>query len=307
MTGLSPSQDSPEPNTLRSVPAPACTPGEQYVARMQEAASEIKAQVGDIPKTLIVLGSGLGTFAEEVKPRVILPYSAIPHMPVTQTEGHQGNLIVGTLDGNEVALFQGRVHCHDGLRPKDVAFGVRVMASLGVDTVVITNAAGSINPNYKVGDVMVLNGILSLFLPEDPSFGISHPALGPKFYPITQPFDLELGRRFLAAAEAQGLRAHQGAYAFVPGPRFESAVDIRFLSQLFLGTRVIDAVGMSTVPEVLALKQMRGDEVRILGISVITNVAAGLSESEPNLAEVMSEGARSSQKLVQALRALGKL
>jgi purine-nucleoside phosphorylase len=310
MTGITPTPGTSTPEGAASMPALDLrqTEGELYVQRMHEAAAYIKQQVGDVPSTLIILGSGLGGLADQVEPRVILPYREIPDMPRTRTDGHQGNLIIGDLDGREVAVFQGRVHCHDGLKPKEVAFGARVMASLGVSTVVVTNAAGGINPLFKVGDVMVINGMLTTFLPEDPSFGISHPELGPKFYPVTHPFDPALGQRFVQSAIQAGLRCHQGAYAFMPGPRFETATDIQFLAAMRLnGKQVVDAVGMSTVPEVLALKQMRGDALRVLGISVITNVAAGLSDLEPNDDEVKVEGAKVSGKLISALRSMGPL
>ena len=283
--------------------------GDIYVARMHAAAAFIRDKVGAIPPTLLILGSGLGALAESIQHNFKVPYQDIPHMPITATPGHVGNLIIGSLDGNPVAALQGRVHCHDGLTPQEVAFSARVMAHLGVSTVVVTNAAGGINPNFNVGDVMVINGMLTLFLPQDPAFGISHPELGPKFYPVSHPFDNALGERFRLSAGKNGITCHAGGYAFVPGPRYETATDIRFLAAFNKPgtTPIVDAVGMSIVPEVIALKQMRGDKIRILGLSVITNIAAGLSDQEPNDAEVQDEGAKITKKLAATIRAMGTL
>lgn len=269
--------------------------GEAYMGRLEEAASYIKNRLGEIPDTLLILGSGLGSLAELVTIRAALPYAEIPHMPVVSTDGHAGNLLVGTLGGREVALFQGRVHYHDGLSASEVVFGVRAMALLGMKQLFVTNAAGSIRSDLAVGDLMVIENHVSLFLPEDPSLRLEHPRLGEKFYPQTDPYDRVLGDAFLAAAVKRGWseRCRRGTYCFLPGPRYESRADIAVLRAL----GVVDAVGMSTVPEVLAGLQMTRGALRVLGVSTITNVAAGLSDVEPNHAEVKAAGLEAAPRL----------
>lgn len=280
--------------------------GKAYVQRLEHAATTIREHFGTVPDTLVILGSGLGTLTELMKTRATLSYRSIPHMPQASTDGHAGNLVVGSFGEREVAIFQGRVHCHDGLPPCEVAFGIRVMVYLGVKHLVVTNAAGSIREGMKVGDLMVIDNHLSLFLPEDPSLGLEHPLLGDKFYAQTDPYDKELGDLFLKEAAQRGWadRCHRGTYCFLPGPRYESRADINFLRAL----GVADAVGMSTVPEVLAGIQMTRGALRVLGVSTITNVAAGLSQEEPNHAEVKAAGIEAAPRLreliTQVIRSL---
>jgi len=269
--------------------------GRAYVQRLEEAAAAIRASVYDIPDTLIILGSGLGSLAEIVSVSATVPYARIPHMPLVSTDGHAGNLLIGELSGRQVAIFQGRVHCHDGLPPSEVAFGVRLMVLLGIKKLIVTNAAGSIREGLGLGDLMVIDNHVSVFLPEDPALRLEHPLLGDKFYPQTDPYDRVLGDGFLAAAKRRGWdnRCQRGAYCFLPGPRYESRGDIAFLRAL----KVAAAVGMSTVPEVLAGLQMTRGTLRVLGISTITNVAAGLSKDEPNHAEVKAAGLEAAPRL----------
>jgi len=260
---------------------------------LQEAVQYLKSRIAEFPKTLVVLGSGLGGLAEKIESPEVIPYSEIPHMPTTRTGNHAGDLIVGKFGGERIAAFKGRTHLHDGYSAQEVAFGYFAMALCGVRGMLVTNAAGGIAEGFKVGDIMVIRNHLSLFLPDDPSRGVHSPALGPeKFYPQTEPYD-----KALRDAAGDWLLANQvphqsGVYAFLAGPRYESAVDVTALRTLGA-----DAVGMSTVPEVLAFRHALGAKARILGLSVITNVAAGLSESEPNDAEVQQEGRRVGETL----------
>ena len=278
--------------------------GRVYVQKISEAADAIRNKIQSIPDTLVILGSGLGGLARAVQASTVIPYADIPHMPQTSTEGHAGELIVGKLGEQEISVFSGRVHCHDGLRPSEVVFGARVMASLGIENLIVTNAAGSLNSKMKVGDFVVLENHISLFLPEDPSYGLEHPQLGDKFYPQTDPYDAELGELFLQIADELGYeeKCHKGTYCFVSGPRYESRGDVDFLRRL----QGVDTVGMSTVPEVLALTQQSRGAIRILGISTITNQAAGLSETEPNHEEVKEAGNSSAPQLQEIISELIK-
>jgi purine-nucleoside phosphorylase len=208
------------------------------------------------------------SLADSVQNTTAIPYAEIPHMPKSSTDGHVGKLVVGELSGKSVMVLAGRVHTHDNHPPETVAYAPRLMAMLGVRNFIITNAAGGLNPAYRPGDLMVISNHLSLFLPRDPSLGIEHKALGPKFYPQTDPYDLTLAESVHQLAPRLSLqtKVHKGVYAFVPGPRYESRFDVQFLRKFD-----VDAVGMSTVPEVLALAQMSFAEgmspIRVLGIS----------------------------------------
>ena len=270
--------------------------GKKYYAQLEEAAAAILNKVSEVPQTVIVLGSGLSGFAAEIKTEKTIPYSDIPHMPLPSTQGHIGNLIIGTIGETRIAAFQGRVHIHDNIDPRYVPFGLRVMCLLGMKNLILTNAAGGLDSSFTPGDIMVISNHLSLFLPTDPTLGIAHQSMGNKFYGQTFPYDPEFRALFHSAAKEEKITTQEGVYAFVPGPRYESHADCLALKSL--GAL---AVGMSTVPEVLAVKALKPD-VKILGISVITNVAAGFETSagtlsEPTHLEVEAEGRKVELKL----------
>jgi purine-nucleoside phosphorylase len=280
--------------TLSSTSQVGNADGREYFARMEEAAENIRSRVQTVPKILIILGSGLGGVVDAVENQIVLPYASIPKMPEVATEGHAGNLVIGSLNGTDVSVFAGRVHCHDGYHPREVAFGARVMALLGVETLIVTNAAGYVNEAYRPGDFMVIENHISLLLGADaPTRGLDHPQLGTKFPAQSFPYDRDLGDAFMQLAKERQIRCQRGVYTFAWGPQYESAADIVMLRNM--GT---DAVGMSTVPEVLAfLQQVRalGGTPRVLGITTLTNPGAGISIPgqdvvDPNHAEVKEEG-----------------
>jgi len=271
--------------------------GRVYVQKLEEAVKTIRNKVQKIPKHLIVLGSGLGGLVDALDVEALLPYKDIPNFPFTATDGHAGNLVVGSLNGVRIAAFQGRVHCHDGYNTQEVAFGVRVMAMAGVENVVVTNASGGLSDKHKVGDLMLITNHLSFFLNRDPSQDLIHEELGEKFYPHTHPFSEELIEKFSKLGNENNITVHKGIYCYLPGPRYESAYEVKFLKQMG-----VDAIGMSTVPEVLAICQRntaksQKKKIKVIGIATITNVAAGLSDAEPNHEEVKTEGVNAGKKL----------
>lgn len=250
-----------------------------YIKRLEESVEYIKNKINSTPEVSLVLGSGLGEFANELEDKVVIPYKEIPNFPVSTVHGHAGNLVNGTCAGRNILAFQGRVHCYEGHSSATVAFGARVARLLGVDTMIVTNAAGGLDPSFQVGDLMLLKNHISLFA-QDPSEGLSHPTLGSMFYPQTDPYSEELCKTAHDCAKELGIDLKEGVYCMLKGPRYESRSDVKALSVLGAS-----AVGMSTVPETLAMCQM--GLKKILGISLITNMAAGILDSEPTHEEVM--------------------
>ncbi len=229
--------------------------------RIEAAADHIRARGGVRPELAIVLGSGLGPLAERVD-GIAIPYAEIPHFPVSTAPGHAGRLLLGKLFGRDCVVMQGRVHLYEGYTPQDVVFPVRVMAALGARTLILTNAAGGMNPDYSVGDIVAIEDHLSLAVASglDPLRGPNDPAIGPRFVSMNRAYDPDL----LALAERVGGLA-RGVYAHVAGPSFEPPALIRMLR-----AAGCDLVGMSTVPEVIAARHVG---MRVLALSAVTNIA----------------------------------
>jgi purine-nucleoside phosphorylase len=248
--------------------------------RIRESASSLRGRIQVVPKAGIILGSGLGPLADEVADPVVVPYPEIPHFAVSTVPGHSGQLVSGTLEGVPVAVMRGRVHYYEGYTLQQVTFPVRTLRRLGAEVFIITNAAGGLNEAYRPGDLMVLRDHISLMglAGLNPLVGPDEPELGVRFLDMTDPYDAELRARALELGAEQGIRVHEGVYAVVAGPHFETRAEVRFLR--LIGA---DAVGMSTAPEVVVARHER---MRVLGISVITNTASP-SEADP---EVSHEG-----------------
>jgi purine-nucleoside phosphorylase len=248
--------------------------------RVREAASSVRARLQVLPRVGIILGSGLGPLADEVEDSIVVPYPEIPHFAVSTVPGHSGQLVSGTLDGVPVAVMRGRVHYYEGYSLQQVTFPVRTLRRLGAELLIITNAAGGLNPSYRTGDLMVLSDHINLMglAGLNPLVGPDEPELGVRFLDLTEAYDPALREEALRIGTELGLRVHEGVYAVVAGPSFETRAEVRFLRQIGA-----DAVGMSTAPEVIAARHER---MRVLGISVITNVALP-TEEEP---EVSHEG-----------------
>lgn len=244
--------------------------------RIDEAAAKVLAVCGkaDIG---VILGSGLGDYAEALEDAVKLPYSEIPGFPRSTVAGHAGMWCCGTLYDKRVVMMQGRFHYYEGYGMKDVTLPVRVMQKIGVKTLIVTNAAGGVNLGYHPGELMVIGDIFSMTA-QNPLIGPNLDAFGPRFPDMSCAFDKELRALAHECANEQGFVLREGVYAQMTGPTYETPAEIRMLRTLGA-----DAVGMSTVPEVIVA---RHGGMRVLGISCITNMAAGILDQPLNHAEV---------------------
>ena len=244
--------------------------------RIDEAAAKVLAVCGkaDIG---VILGSGLGDYAEALEDAVKLPYSEIPGFPRSTVAGHAGMWCCGTLYGKRVVMMQGRFHYYEGYGMKDVTLPVRVMQKIGVKTLIVTNAAGGVNLGYHPGELMVIGDIFSMTA-QNPLIGPNLDAFGPRFPDMSCAFDKELRALAHECANEQGFALREGVYAQMTGPTYETPAEIRMLRTLGA-----DAVGMSTVPEVIVA---RHGGMRVLGISCITNMAAGILDQPLSHAEV---------------------
>ncbi len=235
-------------------------------AALDEAAAAVRAHSPVVPYCGIVLGSGLGGLTDEIDADAVVPYQAIPHFPVPTAAGHAGELVLGRLDGRPVAACRGRVHLYEGYTPQQVVFPVRLLAALGAPVLVLTNAAGGLNPAFQRGDLMLLTDHIN-FTGTNPLVGPNDDRIGPRFPDMSAVYDPALRALAEAAGRAEQVALRAGVYAGVVGPSYETPAEIRMLRAL--GT---DAVGMSTVLEAIAARHAG---MRVLGIAVITNAASG--------------------------------
>jgi purine-nucleoside phosphorylase len=244
----------------------------------------------------MILGSGLGSLANAVDSPVTIPFSELPGWPVSTVMGHQGRLVSGTLEAHEVLVMQGRVHYYEGYSLAQVTLPVRVMQRLGIETLIVTNAAGAINPAYTPGELMLITDHINLMgmAGQTPLRGPNLDALGPRFPDMNRAYDLPLRQLALQAAAEQGIILHQGVYVCLAGPSFETPADLRFLN--IIGA---DAVGMSTVPEVTVA---RHGGMRVLGISGISNKANPDGSSTTTHQEVFEAGQVLVPRLTAVLR-----
>lgn len=234
------------------------------LVRIDESAAFIREKIGGRkPFALVVLGSGLGKLAEAVENAVVIPYTTIPHFAKSTAVGHKGNLICGELGGKFICAMQGRFHYYEGYPMEQVTFPVRVMKRLGVECMFVSNAAGGVNFDYKVGDLMIIRDHISLF--PNPLIGKNLDELGPRFPDMTRPYDLNLIRQMESIAEEKGIALHKGVYLGSSGPTYETPAEYRFYRMAGA-----DAVGMSTIPEVIVARHAG---IPVFGMSVITNEA----------------------------------
>ncbi len=263
-------------------------------AQVQEAADSLRPRVGDGARVGIILGTGLGRLAAEIDARETVGYDEIPHFPLSTVESHDGRLIAGTLRGVEVLAMQGRFHLYEGYSAWQITLPVRVMAALGVETLLISNAAGGMNPLYRRGDLMLTTDHINL-QGANPLTGANVDEWGPRFPDMSEPYDRTLRDAAEAAALERGIRLQQGVYVAVVGPNLETRAEYRFLRGIGA-----DVVGMSTVPEVIVA---RHQGLRCLAISVVTDecfpdalepvsiedVLAAAGEAEPKLTQLMGD------------------
>ncbi len=241
----------------------------EYIPRtaIEEAATAVRARISQHPTIGLILGSGLSGLADAVANPDIIAGSEIPHWPASTVAGHSGRLVNGQLEGHSVLVLQGRSHFYEGLSVQQITVPVRVMHALGIQTLIVTNAAGGMNPDFTPGDLMLIKNHLNIpgMAGNNPLRGPNDDSVGPRFPDMTEPYDRELRQLAHDVARANGFTLQEGVYAYVAGPSYETPAELRFL-------RMIggDAVGMSTVPSVVVARHAG---IRVLGISTITNMA----------------------------------
>lgn len=229
---------------------------------IDESVKFIRAKTKTKPNVGIILGTGLGGLVKEIEKEIVIDYSEIPHFPISTVESHHGKLIFGTLSGKKIVAMQGRFHMYEGYNLKQVTFPVRVMKFLGVERLLISNAAGALNKNFQKGDVMIMSDHINL-LGDNPLIGPNDEELGPRFPDMSEAYNKELIGLAEQAAFELKIQVRKGVYAAMPGPNLETAAEYRFLQ-----TIGADAIGMSTVPEVIAAVHMG---IKVLGFSILTD------------------------------------
>jgi purine-nucleoside phosphorylase len=264
-------------------------------AQAERAAKFILSKTKLRPKIAFVLGSGLGAFADELAGAARIPYQKIPGFPRSTAVGHAGQLVIGKVGSIEAAVMQGRVHFYEGYTAKEVVFPMRVLGRLGIRTALLTNAAGGIDLGYKQGALVVIRDHINL-QGANPLIGPNDERLGPRFPDMTQAYWKQYREIALAESKRLGIEVHEGVYAALSGPSYETPAEIRYLR-----TIGADLVGMSTVPETIVARHMG---IRVLGISCVTNMAAGILDQPINHAEVIETGERVKTQFIALLRAV---
>lgn len=269
--------------------------------QIEEAVAAIRAHSGLVPSIGLILGSGLGELFAAVEEAVAVPYGGVPHLAPSTVPGHIGRFLLGYLAGRPVVVMQGRLHYYEGYTMAQTTLPVRIMAGLGARTLVVTNAAGGINPSFRVGDLMRIVDHINLLgmAGQNPLWGPNDEALGPRFVDMRAAYDPELGALAEEIARGLGFELRRGVYAQLSGPSFETPAEVRFLRSIG-----VDAVGMSTAAEVVVARHAG---MRVLGLSHISNVASG-EETAPMPAgadphgEVLAAGQRAIPRLVALVR-----
>ena len=263
------------------------------VSRLETACNLIVARAHVQPRIAIVLGSGLGAMAETLDDATVIPYRDIPGWPISTVPGHSGRLVIGRIEGVALAVMQGRVHLYEGYAPWEVSFPTRVLALLGCSALLLTNAAGAINTDFSPGDLMLITDHINL-QGSNPCVGPNLHSLGERFFDMSQTYDPSYIETARMVALGHGQRLHEGIYAAMLGPAFETPAEIRMLRALGA-----DVVGMSTVPEVIAAAH---SGLKVAGLSCITNMAAGILDQQLDHTEVLAVGERLRDDLIVLLR-----
>lgn len=265
------------------------------VGKIIQTTDYIRGKVSDMPQIAIILGTGLGALVDSIDDKLLVPYTEIPNFPVSTVEGHSGNLIFGTLGGQRVMAMQGRFHYYEGYDMKEVTFPVRVMKALGVETLFVSNAAGGMNKEFKVGDIMLITDHINLF-PENPLRGKNYEELGPRFPAMTEAYSKRLIAKAKQIAEVKGIRVMEGVYVGTSGPTFETPAEYEFF-------RVIggDAVGMSTVPEVIVANHAG---MEVFGVSVITDLGGKDITDVPTHEEVQKAAMNAQPNMIEIMKSL---
>ncbi|ULQ53539.1 purine-nucleoside phosphorylase [Flavihumibacter fluvii] len=263
--------------------------------QLSETVSFIRSQYANTPLVGIVLGSGLGNLVAEMTVEKEIPYHQLPHFPVSTVEGHSGKLIFGELLGKKVLVMAGRFHYYEGYSASEVSYPIRVMKLLGVETLLLSNAAGGMNTRFAVGDLMIINDHISLFA-VNPLIGKNEKELGPRFPDMSEPYNRSLIARARTIASSLNIPVHEGVYVGVTGPTFETRAEYKMLHTLGA-----DAVGMSTVQEVIVARHM---DIQVFAISVITDLGIREEENIITHEEVLQAASEAEPKLTAIFKQL---
>lgn len=263
--------------------------------KIQESANFIKSKSSTQPKIGLILGSGLGVLADEIQNPIKIKYNEIPNFPVSTVEGHAGQLVLGTLEGKEVVAMQGRFHYYEGYSQQEITFPVRVMKALGVDTIVVTNAAGGANVDFKPGDLMVIKDHINLS-GNNPLMGKNDERFGARFPDMSTAYKPKYVELVKECAKELKMEIQEGVYAFFSGPTYETPAEVKMAR--ILGA---DAVGMSTAPEVIVASHSSMD---VIGISCITNMAAGILDQPLNHEEVIETTEKVKSEFLSLVKAV---
>ena len=261
--------------------------------RAEHAARIIRSRTTETPRIAVILGSGLGAFADDFENAVVIPYEDITGFPRSTAEGHAGRLVIGKIDQVPLMAMQGRVHFYEGYSLEEVTFPIRVFKLLGIKTLIVTNASGGVNVQFTQGALMIISDHLNL-LGDNPLRGPNDSRFGPRFPDMTAVYSPQLQEIVIEEAKALNVEVRRGIYAALAGPSYETPAEIHLMRTLGA-----DAVGMSTVPEAIVARHM---DLEVLGISCITNMAAGLSDEPINHDDVMATGDRVRETFTQLLR-----
>lgn len=263
------------------------------IDKIQEATQYIQSYANGRPQIGLILGSGLGVLANEIKKPQVIPYKKIPHFPVSTVEGHVGELVIGELEGKVVVAMKGRFHYYEGYSMKAITFSVRVMISLGINTLIVTNAAGATNKSFIPGDLMIIEDHIN-FAFNNPLIGVNENQLGARFPDMSNAYCKELINLAQSIADNMELEVKKGVYAYLTGPTYETPAEVNMLTMLGA-----DAVGMSTVPEVMVAVH---SGIKALGISCITNMAAGILNQPLNHEEVIETAKKVKQQFISYVK-----
>ena len=263
-------------------------------AQYEESAAYLRGQIGDFrPEVLMILGSGLGFLADELERPIRVPYGQIPHFKPSTAPGHKGQFVFGTLEGKPVAVMQGRMHFYEGYSLQEVTYAVRVLRLLGAEKLIVTNAAGCVNKDWTAGTLMLITDHIKLCL-ESPHRGENLPEFGPRFPDASTVYTPEYREIARQAARELDIPLKEGVYFYLPGPQYETPAEIRAVRALGA-----DAVGMSTVPEAIVARHCG---MKILGLSLLTNMAAGILDQPLSEQEVLDAAAAASRQFSQLVR-----
>ncbi len=264
--------------------------------RILQTAEWLKAKMPARPETAIILGSGLGALVKEIKEELVIPYADIPNFPVSTVEGHAGCMIFGKLGGKDILAMEGRIHYYEGYDMKEVTFPIRVMCELGIKTLFVSNAAGGTNPGYRVGDLMVITDQIN-FMPENPLRGQNIPQ-GPRFPDMGHAYDPELIELANTIARENGIKVHHGVYLATQGPTYETPAEYRMFAHWGA-----DAVGMSTVPEVIVARHCG---IRCFGMSIITDLGGHAQVMKVTHEDVQRAAAKAQPRMATIMREMIK-